>query len=172
VVRHASEIPRLTNTGRWAAAALEGATVLDHALDDTRSDDDLVALLDGGPAWLLYPSAQAGAPGGPPPRTIVVPDATWAQARRMVQRIAPLRALPRLALPPPPPSTRLREPPRSGGMSTLEAIAGALDLLGDAAAAGALRALHQAAVEKALRLKGMWPPSRNHHPALRHAGAM
>jgi len=163
VVRHASEIPRLTNSGRWAAAALEGATIFDHALDDTRSDHQLGALLDDQPAWLLFPSAHAGAPAGPPPRTLVIPDATWAQARRMVQRIAPLRAMPRLALPPPPPSMRLRQPPRAGGMSTLEAIAGAMDLLGDTAAAGALRALYQAAVEKTLRLKGMWPPTRTHH---------
>ncbi len=163
VVRHASEIPRLTNTGRWAVAALEGATTFDHALDDTRSDGDLAALLEDGATWLLYPSAHAGAPPGPAARTLVVPDATWAQARRMVQRIAPLRDLPRLALPPPPPATRLRRPPRAGGMSTLEAIAGALDLLGDGAAATALRALHQAAVEKTLRLKGMWPPTHDHH---------
>jgi DTW domain-containing protein YfiP len=163
VVRHASEIPRLSNTGRWAAAALEGATVFDHALDDSRSDDGLGALLDDGPVWLLYPSAHAGAPTGPPPRTIVVPDATWAQARRMVQRIAPLRTLPRLALPPPAPAARLRQPPRAGGMSTLEAIAGALDHLGDGASAGALRALHRCAVEKVLRLKGMWPPASAHH---------
>jgi len=163
VVRHASEIPRLTNTGRWAVAALEGAAVFDHALDDRRSDDELGALLEDGPAWLLYPSGHAGAPDGPAPRTLVVPDATWAQARRMVQRIGPLRALPRLGLPPPPPTARLRQPPRPGGMSTLEAIAGAFELLGDAAAAGALRNLHQTAVEKTLRLKGMWPPTRNHH---------
>jgi len=163
VVRHASEIPRLTNTGRWAAAAIPGAIIFDHALDDTRSDSELEALLDDGPAWLLYPSAQAGPPGGPPPRTLVIPDATWAQARRMVQRLAPLRALPRLALPPPTSAIRLRRPPRAGGMSTLEAIASALHLLGDVAAAGALRTLHQAAVEKTLRLKGMWPPTHDHH---------
>jgi hypothetical protein len=48
-------------------------------------------------------------------------------------------------------------------MSTLEAVADALELLGDAASAGALRALHLAAVEKALRLKGMWPPAGDHH---------
>ena len=166
MVRHASEIPRLTNTGRWAAAALEGATIFDHALDDVRlRPGRSEALLGDGPAWLLYPSGHAGAPPGPPPRTLVVPDATWAQARRMVQRIAPLRALPRLTLPPPPPATRLRQPPRPGGMSTLEAVAGALELLGDAAAAGALRSLHRVAVEKTLRLKGMWPPTRNHHHA-------
>ncbi len=163
VVRHASEIPRLTNSGRWAAAALEGATIFDHALGDARSDDLLAALLGDAPAWLLYPSAHAGAPAAPPPGTLVVPDATWAQARRMVQRLAPLRALPRLALPPPPPATRLRQPPKGNGMSTLEAIAGAMDLLGDAATAGALRELHRTAVEKTLRLKGMWPPTRTHH---------
>jgi DTW domain-containing protein YfiP len=47
-------------------------------------------------------------------------------------------------------------------MSTIEAVAGALELLGDAAAAAALRRLHDVAVEKTLRLKGMWPPGREH----------
>ncbi len=162
VVRHASERPRLTNSGRWAAAALVGASVHDHALEDSRSDADLLAAIGAGPAWLLYPTGPGGQPPGPAPRTIVVPDATWSQARRMVQRLAPLQTLPRLALPPPPTTLRLREPPRPGGMSTLEAVAGALELLGDAPAAAALRRLHQAAVEKTLRLKGMWPPGRAH----------
>jgi len=162
VVRHASERPRPTNSGRWAAAALVGATVFDHALEDTRSDEELSAAIGEAPAWLLYPSGQGGRPPGPPPRTIVVPDATWSQARRMVQRLAPLQTLPRLDLPPPPTTLRLRAPPRRGGMSTLEAVAGALELLGDAAAATALRRLHEVAVEKTLRLKGMWPPGREH----------
>jgi hypothetical protein len=47
-------------------------------------------------------------------------------------------------------------------MSTLEAIAGALELLGEGPAAEALRRLHEVAVEKTLRLKGMWPPGREH----------
>jgi DTW domain-containing protein YfiP len=162
VVRHASERIRMTNSGRWAAAALVGATVFDHALEETRCDADLAAAIGEAPAWLLYPSGAGSQPPGPPPRTLVVPDATWSQARRMVQRLAPLQSLPRLDLPPPPTTLRLREPPRAGGMSTLEAIAGALELLGDATAAAALRALHEVAVEKTLRLKGMWPPGREH----------
>jgi DTW domain-containing protein YfiP len=162
VVRHASERPRLTNSGRWAAAALVGATVHDHALEDTRSDEELDGAIGEGTAWLLYPAGHGGRPPGPPPRTIVVPDATWSQARRMVQRLAPLQTLPRLSLPPPPGTLRLREPPRAGGMSTIEAVAGALELLGDAGAAAALRRLHDVAVEKTLRLKGMWPPGREH----------
>jgi len=74
--------------------------------------------------------------------------------------------MPRLALPAPPPAARLRRPPRLVGMSTLEAIAGALELLGDDAAAAALRTLHQVAVEKTLRLKGMWPPAHHHAPRI------
>jgi len=166
ILRHASEIPRMTNSGRWAAAALEGSVIHDHALGDGAPDAGgaLASLLAGGGAALLYPSPHAR-PLGPPPRTIVVPDATWAQARRMVQRLAPLRTLPRLGLPPPAPAAAaLRVSPVPGGMTTLEAIAAALRSLGEAAAAGRLDALHEAALEKTLRLKGMWPPGRNHHP--------
>jgi DTW domain-containing protein YfiP len=163
VLRHNSEVTRMTNTGRWAVAALQGAEVLDHARDEEPSDEAVARALGDEPAWLLYWSPSARRPTGALPRTIVVPDATWAQTRRMVQRIGPLRELPRLALPPPPSGPRLRRPPRAGGMSTLEAIAGALDVLGAPAEAGALRRLHEAAVEKTLRLKGMWPPTRDHH---------
>jgi len=122
-------------------------------------------LLSDGPSALLYPSPHPSARPDPAPRTILVPDATWAQARRMVQRLAPLRTLPRLAIPPPPQALRLRQPPMAGGMSTLEAIAGVLALLGEAPAAAALRRLHDVAVERTLRLKGMWPPDRDHHRA-------
>jgi DTW domain-containing protein YfiP len=167
ILRHASEIPRMTNSGRWAAAALAGAIVQDHALGGADADAAaaLAPLLAGGGAALLYPSPHAGRLD-PPPRTIVVPDATWAQARRMVQRLAPLRTLPRLGLPAPvPTAARLRVSPVPGGMTTLEAVAGALRLLGEAGAAARLDALHEAALEKTLRLKGMWPPDRNHHLA-------
>ena len=171
ILRHASEIPRLTNTGRWAAAALEGSVIHAPAAAFPSSDAAVAALLDDGPAALLFPSPHPPPPLAAPPRTIVVPDATWAQARRMVQRLAPLRTLPRLAVPPPPAALRLRRPTVAGGMSTLEAIAGVLALLGEAPAAAALRRLHEVAVERTLRLKGMWPPDRDHHRAAGSEGA-
>jgi len=163
ILRHASEIPRLSNSGRWAALALEGAVLHDHARGATPSEAAIEALLGGEPASLLYPAPGGHGPPSPMPRTIVVPDATWSQARRMVQRLAPLRTLPRLTLPPPAATARLRRATIRGGMSTLEAIAGALAWLGDQAAADRLLGLHALAVERGLRLKGMWPPDRNPH---------
>ncbi len=165
ILRHASEIPRMTNSGRWAALAIEGAVLHDHARDGApASGDHLQGLIGEGPAALLFPSPHAAPAPADGLRTLVVPDATWSQARRMVQRLGPLQRLPRLSLPPPPETVRLRRPPVAGGMSTLEAVASAAALLGDEASAAALRRLHAAAVERTLRLKGMWPPGRDHHP--------
>lgn len=165
ILRHASEIPRMTNSGRWVALALEGSVLHDHARDGVpASDEGLRGLVGDAPAALLFPSPHAAALPPAGLRTIVVPDATWSQARRMVQRLGPLRTLPRLSLPPAPAATRMRQPTVAGGMSTLEAVAAALDLLGDGAAASRLRALHEVAVERTLRLKGMWPPGRHRHP--------
>lgn len=176
VLRHASERERLTNTARWGALALEGTVVLEHGLPGPPTDD---AILSTPGAVLLFPerlafpkcatatptatSTLTAAPAPRPP-VVIVPDGTWTQARRMVQRIAPLRTLPRLSLPPAPAAVRLRRPP-GGGMSTLEAMAGALALFGEAEIAARLHALHAAGVERILRLKGTWAPAAA--PALR-----
>lgn len=94
------------------------------------------------PVWLLFPTGRADAAAAPStgrmatgseargPHRLIVPDGSWRQARRMVQRIPQLDRLPRLSLPAPPPAgRRLRRPPLREGMSTLEAIARALQLL-------------------------------------------
>jgi DTW domain-containing protein YfiP len=82
----------------------------------------------------------------------VILDATWAQARRMLQRIPALQTLPRVSLPGFV-AERLREPTVKGGMSTIEALAQALDRLGDAAAARALERTWALAVERGLSLR-------------------
>jgi len=150
LVRHASERVRTTNTGRWAALALERCEVLEHGLAGAPLGEARIA---PGRAAVLFPSGGAAAPP-PDLDVLVVLDGTWAQARRMLQRIPALQALPRLSLEAPP-SDRLRRPTVPGGMSTLEAIAAALDLLGDRAAARALAEFHRLAVERGRALR--WP---------------
>jgi tRNA-uridine aminocarboxypropyltransferase len=156
IVRHASEYRRLTNTARWAALALAGTEVVDHGLPGPPLD--LTALAAPGTV-VLFPSPHPDPAPATPPARIVVPDGTWSQARRMLQRLPVLQTLPRLTLPGPPPGLRLRRPHRGDGMSTLEAIAGALHALGRADDAGALLALHAVAVERVMRLKGVWGAS-------------
>jgi DTW domain-containing protein YfiP len=187
-VRHAQERARTTSTVRWAALALERCEVLDHALRGAPLDlsripsSGAVVLFPsaGGPPRGDAAGA-GGAPGGPAqagkapdgaaaarrdprsllpdplPHTLVVLDGSWGQARRMLQRIPPLRTMPRLSLPVRE-GERLRRPTVEGGMSTLEAIAAALDLLGDAPAARALEELHRLAVARSLRLR--WSSGR------------
>ena len=153
LLRHASELARPTNSGRWAALALGGTRILDYALPGP--PPDLSALTEPGTV-VLFPS-----PHAPRlevrPRQVVVLDATWAQARRMVQRIPALRTLPRLSLPARPPRTGrqpMRLPTVAGGLSTIDAMAAALDLLGEHEAGRALGRLHEAALARAWRLRG------------------
>jgi len=153
ILRHVSERERLSNTGQWAALAVEGALVVDHGFPGPPTDASAVAS-EG--AALLFPGPHAAPPPWPSPRVLVVPDGTWTQARRMIQRLPALRTLPRLALPAPPPGLRLRRPVVAGGMSTLEAVAGALAAAGAPEDARSLLALHAAGVERVLRLKGTW----------------
>lgn len=147
-VRHASERTRLTNTGHWAALALEGSAVVEQGVPGVPLELAPLAV-DGG--WALFPG-----PAAPPPlarpRRIVVPDGTWAQARRIMQRVPALRTLPRLSLAAPLAATRLRRPTVAGGMSTLEAVAAALRVLGEPDAASRLDDLLDAGVALVARL--------------------
>jgi DTW domain-containing protein YfiP len=84
----------------------------------------------------------------------------------MFQRIPELRALPRVSLPGRP-AERLREPTVKEGMSTIEALAGALELLGDGPAAAALRHTWSLAVVRGLALRRA--PGRSPSPGRRGA---
>jgi DTW domain-containing protein YfiP len=126
IIRHETEIFRASNSGRLAHLALAGSAIIDHGgqLPD-------VELTDRDGAWLLYPEGEvAHAAPVPPPRTLVVLDGTWAQARRMYRKLDTLRGLPMMRLADAPmPEARLRASPAPGRVSTIEAIARALRLL-------------------------------------------
>lgn len=75
---------------------------------------------------LLFPGDEAVDPTtlrGRPPRTVIVVDGTWSQARKLVQQNPFLQALPRIGLTPARPSNyRIRAEPSAECVSTIEAL--------------------------------------------------
>jgi DTW domain-containing protein YfiP len=157
LVIHYVEYTRLSNTGLLAWRALEQAEIYIHGHPQRR--DTTLELSPQARAVLLHPPAEesddraprdtAGGPPRPlteiaaeraaerddaaPPLTLLVPDGSWPQTRRMVRRLPALASAPRVTL-----SARhdsgyggLRRAQRPGQLSTLEAIAHALDELGE-----------------------------------------
>lgn len=154
VVRQAREATLTSNTGRLVGRALANAVVLDHGRPGPPLDVGPHLL---GAAWVL---ADGAVPPAEPPAvdTLVVIDSNWASARGIRARVPPLPALPTLTLPPPP-ALDVRRPRRADGarMATAEAVAHALDALGDAEAAATLHALFAAFAERLARLRGLDP---------------
>jgi len=146
IVRHHLERWRSSNSGRLAHLALPNSEIVDHG---GLGGAALLPPLDG--AWLVFPEGEPVITRPePPPRQLVVLDATWSQARRMFRKLAGLRGLPLLRLPDAPmPAARLRESPAPGRVSTIEAIARALRLIEGDAAAASLEALFAVAVARA-----------------------
>lgn len=133
VVRHPAEDGKVSNTGLIAARII-GATVVEYGagpLPDLGVSPHL--LFADGPDW----------PEWPVPSTLVILDATWRQARRMRIRIA--AGMPVLTLPTDgrEDEARMRVRRLPEALSTIEAIAGALDRLGDPEPALALHDVSQ-----------------------------
>lgn len=152
VIRHNKEREKSTNTARMAALALPRCRMLTYGAPGAPFD---ASVLEAPDTWLLFPGAPPPAPGAPPPARLVVLDGSWGQARRMVQRVPELRRLPGLTLPPPAPNTRrLRRPPHPDGMSTIEAMAGAVAFLEGEETARPLYDLHELMIERVLASRG------------------
>ncbi|MBA3465056.1 MAG: DTW domain-containing protein [Deltaproteobacteria bacterium] len=155
IVRHHGETTRSSNTGRLAHQALPNSVLVDHG---GMTGPTELPPLDG--AWVLFPAGEPrmSAPV-PPPRQLVVLDATWSQARRMFRKLSALRGLPLLRLPDVPvPAARLRNSPGTGMVSTIEAIASALRLLEGDAVARPLEELFSVAVASAFATGRLRPP--------------
>jgi len=146
IVRHHLERHRSSNSGRLAALALRNCELIEHG-----GAAGPATLPDLAGAWLLFPEGEPTTRRPePPPRQLVVLDATWSQARRMYRKIGALRGLPMLRLPDVPvAAARLRAAPGPGRVSTIEAIAEALRLLEGDDVAEPLHGLFALAVQRA-----------------------
>jgi DTW domain-containing protein YfiP len=151
ILRHVKERTRASNSGLITHHAMPGSQLVDLGAPDSPSTPELG--LDGD--WLLFP----GPVNLPPPgalRRLIVLDGSWSQCRSMFGRLTKLHTMPRLSLPPPtrPPAMRMRSQQREDGMATMEAIAEALDALGDLESAQGLRALYDVMARQHLASRG------------------
>jgi DTW domain-containing protein YfiP len=154
VVQHNRELEKPTNTGRLFVRMVENATLIPFALRGQAFDPGPLA--DRSIPWrVLYPGGAAldpQAPGG-----FVVLDGTWTQAARMCRRVPIVADLPRVALPPGPPSIWKVREQRAGGMSSFEAALRVLELREGAEAVEPLRRAFAKVVARMLFLKGRLP---------------
>lgn len=161
IYRHWKEGLKSANSARLVSLVLPSVEIRDVGRPDPRlhplagdiDDDDLPAdmtpaevdptLLEPG-ARLLYPPGEATAlPPDAPVTTIVIPDGTWGQTRRLVKRVPGLAAMPRLAIAPEARTgPRVLTPPAEWAVSTLEAIGYAFIAVGEPAAGRALITLY------------------------------
>ena len=167
VVMHEAEARKPTNTGSLAVRCLTNGALV--ALPDRDQPGAprarALELAPDANAVLLFPALDAlplSRDDGGGARTLVVPDGTWRQARKMRTRVPGLDALPCVTLPTDaggasaPTQYRLRNEGRPGGLATLEAIARALAILepGGAAVADAMLAVFRVMVERTLWMRG------------------
>jgi DTW domain-containing protein len=120
-------------TGRMVRLALSNAEL--HRGLRFDGDPRLAAALVN--AALLYPGVDAGPPAAfidAPPRSLVVLDGTWVEARKLLRYNPGLQALPRIGFVPANPSAyQIRRAPAPHCWSTIEAVAYVLGVLeGDA----------------------------------------
>lgn len=129
-VQHPREARMPVSTCRLAHRSLPGSEM--YVAMSPEGIPELAARLGEPDTMVLFPG-----PGSidvteltTPPRTLVVVDGTWINARKLVERSPLLSALPRLGFTPPVPSNyRIRKEPAAHCLSTIEAVAYVLEAL-------------------------------------------
>ena len=151
VVRHWKERHKPSNTARLAALAISNLQVVDYGAPGTTWEPSTLELPN--PA-LLFPSHdEQHLPYDP--KSIVVVDGSWPQARKLVNKLPGLQSMPRISVRPlPVPPVRLRQPPVADGMSTIEAIGRLMERLGAPDDGSRLDALYAAVVEATIAARG------------------
>ncbi|AKF09941.1 tRNA-uridine aminocarboxypropyltransferase [Sandaracinus amylolyticus] len=127
LVVHRKEVLKPTNTGRLAVRLLEGASLV------VRGDRDAerAPLALEGRRRVLFPAPEARVlDASDRGCTLIVPDGSWAQARKVLRRDPLAEGAEPVVLPPSDASRYgLRRNPREGGLCTIEAIARALGVV-------------------------------------------
>ncbi|HEN8801825.1 TPA: DTW domain-containing protein [Pseudomonas putida] len=166
LLQHPSETAHALNTARLAALGLNNAELrIGEVFDDL---GELLATPGYRPT-LLFPGDDAQVLRGygkedNEPLLLIVPDGTWRKARKLLYLNPMLEALPRVTLGDVAPSRyRLRKAPEAGALSTIEAVAGALNTLEQPACFDALLAPFEALIEGQIRAMGVETFQRNHN---------
>ncbi len=161
LVAHFYEERKPTNTGHLAVTCLEGARVVrrggpEHAAAEVRWESATQPLLlFPGPDAVPLDRWHAARPADAPPVTLIVPDGTWRQAKRVRYRVPGLAEIPCVSLPEGLYSSyRLRHAHAAGRLSTLEAVAHALGILEGPHIRTRLLHLFEVVVDRALWSNG------------------
>ena len=158
---HYRELIKTTATGPLALACLSNSSQHVHGLVDAPLD--LTHLLEHGarrvlvlfPSEAARPLSRALKAEDERPITLVVPDGSWSQARRIPRRVQGLANVEHVGLPPGPPSAwGVRREPMDGGLATFEAIARALGVLEDRDAQARMEAAFARIVQVTLAARG------------------
>jgi DTW domain-containing protein YfiP len=161
VVAHRYEVRKPTSTGRLAVLCLAGARLCLRGRHG--QPDDPVTWAPGRTPLLLFPGPgaipldawKAAQPQTAPPVTLIVPDGTWRQAKRMRYRVPGLEGITAVTLPNARATgQRLRQPHTPTRLATLEAIAFAYGILEGPTAKSHLLHAFRTVVERALWSNG------------------
>jgi len=161
VVRHFSEARKSANSARLLPLVIANTEFREYGIQNAPFSPEG---LDAPGTFLLFPPVEGAAPTDADMalvpglvRTLVVPDGTWAQSRRIVRRAPGLRSLPRLSFPERQAvGPRVLTPPAPWAVSTLEAVGFAFGALGRADIAASLLSLYTAFAIRSLRERNRW----------------
>lgn len=151
VVAHHVEARKTSNTGRLVVRLIEGASMRIRGLSR-----EAPAPAPAGRSLALYPGEDARvlSPEDAGDLTLLVPDGSWPQARRIARRDPWIKDVEKVRLPDVGESRyRLRRRPREGTLSTFEAVIAALAILEGTAIEETLLVPFEAFVARALLLR-------------------
>jgi len=153
IVRHVGERTRVSNSAHLVALTLPTARIIDYGAQGAPVEAIQIPRTPG--TYLLFPEGPAREDLASLPHPLdhlVVLDASWSQVRRMRHRLPALAGMPPLRVAASAQRRRMRAPPKAGLVSTLEAIALALELAGEPQAAIALEATYDTFTAAMMRL--------------------